>query len=250
MTDGVGGDVTDDDGIRIFVSYRRADARGYAGWLAYCLEERYGRDHVFRDVDSLEPGVPFMEAIEKWIKKSDVVLCLMGDQWPTITDSSGHRRLDDDRDPVRAEVATALKRKGRTTVPVLLEGARMPVSTELPEEIRSLTDLNAHTLSDARWREDFAKLDSFLKKLVRDKADKGRRGKLLGSDIADRFDSGKDVPTCVGVAGGLKGKRLTGHIADGSWRRESYEVQFGGVCAEHPNWSSAEEFVNRVRSAD
>ena len=110
--------------ISIFVSYRRADTPGYAGWLSYCLEEKYGRENVFRDVDSLEPGVPFMEAIEKWIKKSDVVLCLIGEDWSTVTDQAGNRRLDDPNDPVRAEVATALKRKGKRTIPVLIEGSR------------------------------------------------------------------------------------------------------------------------------
>jgi len=235
------------DELRIFVSYRRADARGYAGWLSYCLEEKYGRDSVFRDVDSLEPGVPFMEAIEKWIRRSDVVLCLIGDQWATITDSAGNRRLDDAEDPVRAEVATALKRKNKTTIPVLLEGARMPVPSELPADIRALTNLNGHTLSDARWREDFGKLEAFLQKLVHEKASKGRRSKMKGSEIVERIESNVDAPDCVGVNGGLKGKRLTASIADGSWPTEDYEVQFGGVCPDHVNWSPAEQFVRTVR---
>ena len=237
-----------DAAISIFVSYRRADTRGYAGWLSYCLEERYGRANVFRDVDSLKPGVPFMEAIEKWIKKADVVLCLIGDRWATITDSAGNRRLDGPNDPVRAEVATALKCKGKKTIPVLIEGSRMPAPSELPEDVRGLTDLNGHVLSDARWRDDYAKLEAFLERLVREKADKGRRAKLMGSEIVERFDSGNDVPTCVGVAGGLKGKRLTENIVNNSWPHESYEVQFGGVCPEHPNWSPVNDFVDALRS--
>ena len=60
--------------------------------------------------------------------------------------------LDDPNDPVRAEVATALKRKGKRTIPVLIEGSRMPTRSELPEDIRGLSDLNGHLLSDARWR--------------------------------------------------------------------------------------------------
>jgi hypothetical protein len=235
-------------GIKIFVSYRRADTRGYAGWLSYCLEERYGRDSVFRDVDSLEPGVPFMEAIEKWIKRSDVVLCLIGDKWSTITDSDGARRLDDLNDPVRAEVATALKRKGGRTIPVLIEGSRMPIATDLPEDIRGLTNLNGHVLSDAHWRADVEKLDAFLQRLVREKAKKGRRSKLSGADIVLRFDSGTNVPTCVGVAGGLAGKRLTSHISGGTWEDERYEVLFDDICPEHTNWSSVDAFVERIRS--
>lgn len=239
-------------GIEIFVSYRRADARGYAGWLSYCLEEKYGRDSVFRDVDSLEPGVPFMEAIEKWIRRSDVVLCLIGDQWATITDSSGNRRLDDADDPVRAEVATALERKGKTTIPVLLEGARMPVPTELPEDIRGLTNLNGHTLSDSRWREDFGKLDEFLQKLVREKAEKGHRANLLGKEIVRRFNAEEEVPDFVGVASGFppkgKGTRLQELIAKQTWEAQDFQVQFGGVCPEHQNWGTVADFVKALGS--
>jgi len=239
-----------DDRLRIFVSYRRADARGYAGWLSYCLEEKYGRDSVFRDVDSLEPGVPFMEAIEKWIRRSDVVLCLIGDQWATITGSSGTRRLDDADDPVRAEVATALERKGKTTIPVLLEGARMPVPTELPEDIRAISDLNGHSLSDARWREDFGKLDAFLQKLVREKAEKGQRASVTGEEIVRRHKSQEAPPDFVGVAGGFppkgKGSRLEELKATNAWARQDFQVQFGGVCPEHLNWGAVEDFVTAL----
>ena len=241
-----------DDRLTIFVSYRRADTRGYAGWLSYCLEERYGRDNVFRDVDSLEPGVPFMDAIEKWIKKADVVLCLMGEKWSTITDSAGNRRLDAADDPVRAEVATALKRKSKRTIPVLIEGARMPTPSELPEDIRALTDLNGHVLSDARWRDDFAKLDSFLSKLVQEKAEKGRRANIAGEEIVRRFKSQEEPPDFVGVAGGFppkgKGSRLEELKATASWGSQDFQVQYGGICPEHINWGTTADFVTAVEA--
>ena len=235
------------DEIKIFVSYRRADAGAYAGWLSYCLEERYGRESVFRDVDSLEPGVPFMDAIEKWVRRSDVVLCLIGPHWSTVTDSAGKRRLDDERDPVRFEVATALKRKGKTTIPVLLQGAQMPVPTELPEDIRPITDLNGHPLSDARWRDDFSRLDAFLEKLLRQKVEK-RRPKMRGREIVDRFDMNDEAPTAVGVAGGLRGKRMSDLLSENRWEGESFEVRFGEDAPGNPNWSSVDDFVRRVRS--
>jgi TIR domain len=238
--------------LRIFVSYRRADTRGYAGWLSYCLEERYGRDNVFRDVDSLEPGVPFMDAIEKWIKKADVVLCVMGEKWSTITDAAGNRRLDAADDPVRAEVATALKRKGKRTIPVLIEGSRMPTPSELPEDIRALTDLNGHVLSDARWRDDFAKLDAFLSKLVQEKVEKGRRASVTGEEIVRRYKSQEEPPDFVGVAGGFppkgKGSRLEELKATESLRSQEFQVQYGGVCPEHLNWGTIDAFVRAVES--
>ena len=40
----------------IFISYRRSDAPGHAGWLYERLAERFGEANVFKDLDSMEPG--------------------------------------------------------------------------------------------------------------------------------------------------------------------------------------------------
>jgi hypothetical protein len=40
-----------------------------------------------------------------------VLLALIGDEWLTITDKAGHRRLDDPGDLVRREIETALDRR-------------------------------------------------------------------------------------------------------------------------------------------
>jgi hypothetical protein len=49
-------------GLRIFISYRRDDTAGYAGWLA----ERLGNRHrVFIDVDSIGIGADFVPEIEE-----------------------------------------------------------------------------------------------------------------------------------------------------------------------------------------
>jgi hypothetical protein len=43
---------------RIFISYRREADAAYAGWIADRLEQDFGPDHVFRDVDAMRLGVP------------------------------------------------------------------------------------------------------------------------------------------------------------------------------------------------
>ena len=48
---------------RVFISYRRDDAAGYAGRLEESLERRLGRGSVFRDVLDLAPGEDFVDAI-------------------------------------------------------------------------------------------------------------------------------------------------------------------------------------------
>ena len=47
----------------IFVSYRRQDSAGHAGRLFDRLSSRFP-DRVFMDVDTIEPGIDFVESIE------------------------------------------------------------------------------------------------------------------------------------------------------------------------------------------
>lgn len=95
------------DLLRIFISYRRSETRGYVGWLSYCLEDEFGRENVFRDVETI--GIAqWRTSIDDAIRLSDVVLCVMGDQWLTV-EKSGARRLDDPNDMVRFEVGMALR---------------------------------------------------------------------------------------------------------------------------------------------
>ena len=49
---------------------------------------------VFKDVDSIELGDDFVEAITTAVESCDVLLAVIGDQWLTITDQAGRRRLD------------------------------------------------------------------------------------------------------------------------------------------------------------
>ena len=86
---------------------------------------------------SIEPGADFVDAIERAIASSGVVLVMIGSEWLRCTDGAGRRRLDDPGDFIRLETATALGR-GARVIPVLVEGARMPRPDELPADLRPL----------------------------------------------------------------------------------------------------------------
>ena len=140
----------------IFVSYRREDARGHARSLSDALGAHFGADRVFRDVETLAPGVDFPQAIAAAIDRSDVFLAVIGDKWLTA-EKDGRRRLDDPSDYVRREIAAALERDIRV-IPVLLEHATMPSRRELPAEVGELADRNAIRLIDESWQEGIARL--------------------------------------------------------------------------------------------
>ena len=89
----------------VFVSYRREDG-GDAGRLADRLVDRFGAERVFIDVDAIEPGMDYVEALTHAVEACDVLVAVIGPGWLTATDKQG-RRIDDPYDWVRVEVGTA-----------------------------------------------------------------------------------------------------------------------------------------------
>jgi len=51
--------------MRVFLSYRRGDAGGYAGRLTDTLIQRLGARSVFHDVTAISPGEDYTVAIER-----------------------------------------------------------------------------------------------------------------------------------------------------------------------------------------
>jgi tetratricopeptide (TPR) repeat protein len=147
---------------RIFISYRREEAAYPAGWLYERLRHRYA-GQVFKDVDSIRPGDDFVQAITEAVASCDVLLALIGDEWLTITDASGRRRLDDRGDFVRVEIEAALSRDVRV-IPILIGRASMPQEHELPPGLAKLVRRQALELSPNRFdtRRLFDVLDSTL----------------------------------------------------------------------------------------
>jgi hypothetical protein len=142
---------------KVFISYRRIDARQDAGRLSDALVRAFGEDNVFMDLASIEPGKSFLAEIDEAIDASDVVLVVIGRQWLTVVGEDGKRRLDDPDDAVRMEVAAAMAR-ARSVIPVLVQGAPMPDESDLPPPLLPLRGYQACELSDLRWNYDVQRL--------------------------------------------------------------------------------------------
>jgi len=134
----------------VFISYRRDDTAWPAARLYDLLAARLGRDRVFKDVDDIEPGQDFVARLNAAVADCDAVLVLIGRHWVTITDDSGRRRLDDPRDFVRLEVASALA-GGKLVVPILVDGAEMPRAESLPPDLAPLTRRQAVEISPVNF---------------------------------------------------------------------------------------------------
>ncbi len=150
----------------VFISYRRQDSQSAAGRLADHLKDHLHGVRVFRDVETIEPGVDFVEAINRALQSSAIMLAVIGPRWMSITDAAGRRRLDDPHDYNRLEVSAALKRSDVRVIPVLVEGAQMPATDDLPEDLKALSRRNAVELTDKRWDYDVSKLVETLDKVL------------------------------------------------------------------------------------
>jgi hypothetical protein len=150
----------------VFISYRRDDVPDATDRLAGSLTARFGKDQVFLDVNSIEIGAPFAEVVGDWIGRCDVVLAVIGRNWVNATDDEGRCRLESPKDYVRLEIEAGLARKVRV-VPVLIHGANMPKTSEVPESLLPLLERNAIELSRAYWDLD---VDKLIAALTRERA--------------------------------------------------------------------------------
>lgn len=148
----------------IFISYRRDDSRQAAGRLADDLADQLGNERIFRDVEKIELGVDFQQALNQALASCEVMLVLIGRHWSGITDAQGRRRLEQPNDWIRIEIVTALNR-GIRVVPVLIDGAQLPSEEELPEDLRPLVRRQALEVADARWKGDVARLAESLSRM-------------------------------------------------------------------------------------
>jgi TIR domain len=150
---------------QIFISYRRDDSSSAAGRIYDRLDSYFPSNHIFMDVDNLDLGVDFVAAIEKSVGSCDVLIAVMGRQWLTSSDEEGKRRLNNPEDFVRIEIATALKR-GIRVIPVLVDGASLPRSGDLPHDLKSLVRRNALEISHTRFKSDCARLIATLERIL------------------------------------------------------------------------------------
>jgi hypothetical protein len=123
------------------------------GRLSDHLSRHFPSNQIFMDVDSVDLGEDFVDTIEKTVGSCDVLIAVIGKGWLISCDQEGHRRLENPQDFVRIEIGTALKR-GIRVIPVLVDGASIPQSSDLPDDLKALIRRNALQLGHDRFRTD------------------------------------------------------------------------------------------------
>jgi hypothetical protein len=142
-------------GGRIFLCYRRDDSEASTGFLESILCDVVGEDRVFRDISKIAPGEDYREAIRRELDTCYAVLVVIGKQWLAVPEGQDRPRIHHPRDPVRQEIELALQADARVRViPVLVDRATMPRSSELPESIARLAYRQAQELAPGSFRRE------------------------------------------------------------------------------------------------
>jgi tetratricopeptide (TPR) repeat protein len=145
---------------RIFISYRRDDARGASGRVWDWLRIGFGRERVFRDVASIGAG-KWRDKIDQALATSTACVAVIGRRW---ADGTNLPRLNDPTDMVRYELETALaggEHQELTVVPLLVEEAKLKeiATAELPDSLQPLLgEWNVLELSESGWDDDTRRL--------------------------------------------------------------------------------------------
>jgi hypothetical protein len=132
------------------------------------LKKTFGRNPVFIDVDKIPAGYDFASYLNVQLARCNVFLSLIGRNWLSTTDDHGISRIDKPDDFVRLEIMKALELKIENIIPVLVDGARLPNATDLPDPLKHLTLFNAAELRNSSFdRDSKALIEQFEGALLR-----------------------------------------------------------------------------------
>jgi DNA polymerase III delta prime subunit len=150
----------------VFVNYRSNDQPLGAASIHDQLARRFGGDQVFRDCVSMKAADHYPTKLTTALEAADVLVSVIGPSWLNCVDDAGSRRIDNERDWVRREIARAFER-GIPVVPVLLqdtpENTAPPKAHELPDALARLATTQSFQFSQLRFGAD---MDALIARLV------------------------------------------------------------------------------------
>jgi hypothetical protein len=146
--------------LTIFINYRRDD-KVDAGRLSDRLKHRFGKDHVFFDVEE-ERGLDWLKEIKTRGGAASVVLCLIGKDWLETLRARATPALRGRPDYARQEIEWALSDWRGRVIPILMD-TRMPDKYDLPRSLRGLCARNAIDIGVTSFDRDVAELIEQIK---------------------------------------------------------------------------------------
>jgi hypothetical protein len=152
----------------VFINYRTKDGKETAYVIDQALSGRFGTDSIFRAPKSIEPGANYIDALVNGVRRSSVLLALIGPDWLNAPDRKrpGRRALDGAEDWVRREIEEAFA-CGVLVVPILLGRHTEQLEPQhLPLPLAGLADCQYLQFSLRNAESDLARLGDRLAKQV------------------------------------------------------------------------------------
>ncbi|WP_033351635.1 toll/interleukin-1 receptor domain-containing protein [Kitasatospora aureofaciens] len=178
----------------IFVNYRTNDEDATATLIERELSRRFGTNRVFRASKSIRIGHAFPQELVTAVRRSSVLLAVIGQRWANARTADGRRALDDPEDWTRREIIEAFG-SGALVVPVLVGRVTRLDRHDLPPEIARLADCQYR-------RFDHRDADSCLSRLGDDLAEAIPQLSEAAERITQAGGGLSEIPHGVGQGGG------------------------------------------------
>ncbi|WP_327678740.1 TIR domain-containing protein [Kitasatospora sp. NBC_00458] len=206
----------------IFVNYRTIDEDTGATLIERELSRRFGSERVFRASKSIKAGRRFPQELLTAVRRSSVLVAVIGDRWADARGADGRRALDDPEDWTRREIVEAFE-SGALVVPVLIGRATRLNRRDLPPELVELADCQYRRLDTRNAEADLARLGDDLAEALPQLAEAERQISRIEAESDD-------------VAGSRVGRVDGGVVQAGDYHHQ----QDGGAS----NVSNSGTFIN------
>jgi hypothetical protein len=120
-----------------FINYRTGDGEATATLFERELSRRFGAEKIFRASQGVQLGSDFELEILEAVRRSSVLLAVVGPRWLYAQDESGRRLLDKRSDWTRREIIEAFACNVRV-IPVLIGSTPRLISHQLPAPLQPL----------------------------------------------------------------------------------------------------------------
>ncbi|MEV0534654.1 toll/interleukin-1 receptor domain-containing protein [Kitasatospora sp. NPDC050463] len=254
----------------IFVNYRTSDEDTGATLIERELSRRFGSERVFRASKSIKVGRRFPQELLTAVRRSSVLIAVIGDRWADARTADGRRALDDPEDWTRREIVEAFE-SGALVVPVLVGRATRLDRRDLPAALGELADCQYRRLDTRNAEADLARIGDDLaealpglaeaqRQIAKSEAEqpeaRNRVGRVDGSVVQARDythrqsggigNVGGDVGTFINTANGPL------HTGSGDQHNEIRNggVQFTGDGANYLERGSVNQEFGGLRERD
>ncbi|MFG1669224.1 toll/interleukin-1 receptor domain-containing protein [Streptomyces sp. Y7] len=182
----------------VFINYRTGDGEQAAATLDGALSARFGKERIYYASKSIPPGTPFDGHLIHSVRRSGVLLALIGPAW------IGHKALRSDGDWVGREIQEAFLCDIRV-IPVLLgRMTERPTKDELPRPLRKLADCQSLRYDHQNKEYDLKQIGDHLARLVPE---------LAAADSEAPGEQAAPAPT-HNIAGGVHGTAVQGAVSN------------------------------------